>query len=118
MYMSSDGPARRVTSEDVLDVFHARDDPSEPLTAPEIADVLNCSRRTALDRLHDLAASGTVASKKVGGRSRVWWLPADGEPSATLPADDPLLTGDPLIAPEDPLDETELDDALYDEADD
>jgi predicted ArsR family transcriptional regulator len=115
--MASDGPARRVTTEDVLDVFRRRDDSSEPLTAPEIADALNCSRRTALDRLHDLADTGTVASKKVGGRSRVWWLPAEDESSATLPADDPLLTGDPLIAPEDPIDETDIDDVLYDEAD-
>lgn len=75
--MAESGPARRITPEDVLDVFRARDQPNEPLTATEVADALGCSRRTALDRLHDLAEQGEVASKKVGARARVWWTPLD-----------------------------------------
>jgi predicted ArsR family transcriptional regulator len=113
--MASDGPAPRVTPEDVLEVFRARRDPREPLTAPEIADVVNCSRRTVLDRLHDLEEHGRVKSKKVGGRSRVWWLPDADEDASELPEEDPLFTGDPLLSPEDPVDETEIDDALYSE---
>ena len=72
--MAKPGPAPSITPEDVLDVFAARDDPTEPLTAPEIADELDCSRSTALDKLHRLDERGDVRSKKVGGRSRVWWV--------------------------------------------
>lgn len=74
--MAKPGPAPAVTPEDVLEIFAARDDDSEPLTAPEVADELGCSRTTALDRLGELANRGDVASKKVGGRSRVWWIPS------------------------------------------
>jgi predicted ArsR family transcriptional regulator len=79
--MAKPGPSPSVTPEDVLEVFAARDDDSEPLTAPEVADALGCSRTTALERLRDLAEQGEVTSKKVGGRSRVWWVPSaeDGE---------------------------------------
>ena len=58
-------------------MFAARDDTTEPLTAPEVADELGCSRRTALDKLRVLAERGDVRSKKVGGRSRVWWVSPD-----------------------------------------
>jgi hypothetical protein len=101
--------------EDILVVFHAREDASEPLTAPEIADAVNCSRRTALDRLHELEERGRVTSKKVGGRSRVWWVPDDSPSAFEPPEEDPLFTGEPLLAPEDPVDETEIDDVLYSE---
>lgn len=77
--MAKPGPAPTVTPEDILDVFAVREDSTEPLTAPEIADALGCSRSTALDKLHRLDERGDVASKKVGGRSRVWWVPADAE---------------------------------------
>jgi DNA-binding IclR family transcriptional regulator len=73
--MAKPGPEPTVTLEDVLEVFAARDDPSEPLTAPEIADRLGCSRSTALNKLRTLEKRGGVASTKVGGRSRVWWTP-------------------------------------------
>ncbi|MFB6206457.1 MAG: helix-turn-helix domain-containing protein [Haloglomus sp.] len=70
-------PGREVeyTESDVVSVFESREDYAEPLTANEIADHLDCSRRTALNRLHDLQESTEVTSKKVGGRSRVWWIP-------------------------------------------
>ena len=113
--MGKPGPNPEIMPEDILDTFHAREDVSEPLTAPEIADAVNCSRRTALDRLHDLEERGRVTSKKVGGRSRVWWVPNDSAPSLEVPADDPLFTGGPLLTPEDPVDETEIDDVLYSE---
>lgn len=81
--MSESGSTRGVPPEDVLAVFDERDDPSEPLTAPEIADTLNASRRTVFDRLEELRDSGDVASKKVGARGRVWWVPtyADADES-------------------------------------
>ena len=88
--MAKPGPAPTVTPEDILDVFAARDDPTEPLTAPEIADALGCSRSTALDKLHRLCERGDIASKKVGGRSRVWWVPSDAAGKAIESAADRL----------------------------
>jgi predicted ArsR family transcriptional regulator len=58
-------------------VFESREDYAEPLTASEIADRLGCSRRTALNKLHDLEDETDLESKKVGGRSRVWWIPVN-----------------------------------------
>lgn len=77
--MTDAGRKPATTPEDVLGVFADRADRAEPLTAPELADRLNCSRRTALNKLHDLADAGDVSSKKVGGRSKVWWVPIHGD---------------------------------------
>lgn len=73
--MSDPGRKPATTLEDVLSVFNDRDDYAEPMTAPEFADRLDCSRRTALNKLHALEDAGNVSSKKVGGRSKVWWVP-------------------------------------------
>jgi predicted ArsR family transcriptional regulator len=73
--MSPPGREVQYTESDVIDVFKDRGDYAEPLTAKEIADRLGCSRRTALNKLHDLEAETDITSKKVGGRSRVWWIP-------------------------------------------
>ena len=73
--MSKQGRDTEFELEDVTSVFEARDDYAEPLTASEIATELGCSRRTALNKLHDLEEQTDITSKKVGGRSRVWWIP-------------------------------------------
>ena len=73
--MVEPGRETQYTESDVIDVFRNRTDYAEPLTASEVADALDCSRRTALNRLNDLQESTDVTSKKVGGRSRVWWIP-------------------------------------------
>jgi MarR-like DNA-binding transcriptional regulator SgrR of sgrS sRNA len=73
--MSKQGRTTEFELEDVTAVFEARDDYAEPLTASEIADELGCSRRTALNKLHTLEEETDLTSKKVGGRSRVWWIP-------------------------------------------
>lgn len=73
--MSKQGRDTEFELEDVTSVFEDRDDYAEPLTATEIADRLDCSRRTALNKLHELEAQTNITSKKVGGRSRVWWIP-------------------------------------------
>jgi hypothetical protein len=77
--MVKPGPKPKVEPADALDVFARRDDRGEPLTASEVADVLGCSRRTALNKLTDLAGDGRLRSKQVGGRSRVYWVPIDGD---------------------------------------
>jgi len=73
--MVDPGRETQYTESDVIEVFRDRRDYAEPLTAREVAEVLGCSRRTALNRLHDLQEETDVTSKKVGGRSRVWWIP-------------------------------------------
>lgn len=75
--MSSQGRDTEFTLSDVTDVFEARDDYAEPLTASEVAEQLGCSRRTALNKLHALEEETDITSKKVGGRSRVWWIPVN-----------------------------------------
>ncbi|MHB9288910.1 HTH domain-containing protein [Halobacteriales archaeon Cl-PHB] len=73
--MSTQGRDTEFSLSDVTAVFEDREDYAEPLTASEIAERLGCSRRTALNKLHTLAEETDVTSKKVGGRSRVWWIP-------------------------------------------
>ncbi|WP_225333307.1 HTH domain-containing protein [Halomicrobium urmianum] len=73
--MSPPGREVEYTESDVIEVFKQREDYAEPLTASEVADRLGCSRRTALNKLHDLQEETDLTSKKVGGRSRVWWIP-------------------------------------------
>ncbi|WP_436908968.1 HTH domain-containing protein [Halosimplex marinum] len=73
--MVDPGRETQYTESDVIEVFRDRNDYAEPLTASEVAEALGCSRRTALNRLHDLQEETDVTSKKVGGRSRVWWIP-------------------------------------------
>lgn len=80
--MADPGRKPRVTPEDALQVFGEREDPAEPLTASELGDALKCSRRTALNKLHTLEDREDVASKKVGGRSRVWWVPLENDERA------------------------------------
>lgn len=73
--MGNQGRDTEFALEDVTAVFESREDYAEPLTASEIADELGCSRRTALNKLHRLEGETEIESKKVGGRSRVWWIP-------------------------------------------
>lgn len=73
--MSERGRDTEFTLADVTEIFESREDYAEPLTASEVADELDCSRRTALNKLHQLADETDLTSKKVGGRSRVWWIP-------------------------------------------
>jgi MarR-like DNA-binding transcriptional regulator SgrR of sgrS sRNA len=73
--MSKQGRDTEFELEDVTAVFEDRDDYAEPLTATEVANRLGCSRRTALNKLHRLQENTDLTSKKVGGRSRVWWIP-------------------------------------------
>ena len=75
--MPKPGPEPKVTKEDVLRVFTERADASEPLTATEIADVLDCSRPTAWKRLGALVEDGTLKQKDVGARAAVYWIAED-----------------------------------------
>lgn len=63
----------------VLDVFESRDDRGRPLTATDIMEAMDCSRRTAHNKLNDLVDQGVLETRKVGSRSRVWWVPIEAD---------------------------------------
>lgn len=67
------GRKPRVTDEEILEIFRTAEDPV--LSAGEVADQLPIQRRGVLDRLNSLAENEQIHSKKVGGRSVVWWYP-------------------------------------------
>lgn len=67
------GPKPQVTDDEILTVFREADDPV--LIASEVAEHLPIKRRGVYDRLKDLREQGKIKSKKVGGRSTVWWYP-------------------------------------------
>jgi len=63
--------AEEVTADDALAVFTDH----EPRTANEVADELGIVRRTAYNKLTELADRGDLKRKKVGGRAVVFWKP-------------------------------------------
>lgn len=63
--------AEQVTPDDALALFTDH----EPRTASEVADELGVVRRTAYNKLNELADQGKLKKKKVGGRAVVWWRP-------------------------------------------
>lgn len=103
-----------VTLDDVLAALR---EVNEPLTGAEVGDGLGISSRSALNKLNELHERGLVERKQVGARSVIWWLAETVAATAEFDPDDPLFTGDALFASEEPLDETEIDDILYGEAD-
>jgi hypothetical protein len=77
----------RVPVREVHEVFRRREDHARPLTASDIMDAVGCSRRTAHNKLNELVERDVLRTRKVGSRSRVWWVPieADGEDSGVGP---------------------------------
>lgn len=73
--MGDRGPDPSVSPEEVINAFVDQDDPCEPLTTAEVADILGIAKRTALKQLNRAEEQTRLRSKKVGGRARVWWLP-------------------------------------------
>lgn len=123
--MAKPGRKPKVVPGEVLDVFGAREDRAEPLIASEVGDTLGCSRKTAYNKLRALEEDGDLTSKKVGGRSRVYWVPitddhgsrsdSDHEERERTGASDPETTvGDTRNNPVTALDERLLDDIAAD----
>jgi len=105
-----------ITLEEVVGVL--RESRSPVATAKEVGEKLDCSGEAARQKLLELRDQDIVARRQVGAGAVVWWLSSD-EPTPEavqeFDPDDPLFTGDPLLAPDDPVDETEIDDVLYSE---
>jgi len=70
-----------IDPETVLDVFNAREDRAEPITASDVVDELGIARRTAHNKLNRLVDRDTLATRKIGARGRVWWIPIPREES-------------------------------------
>jgi len=62
---------------EVIQVFEQRDDQARPVTASDVMEAVGCSRRTAHNKLNELVDQGMVETRKVGSRSRVWWIPIE-----------------------------------------
>ncbi|WP_435348464.1 bacterio-opsin activator domain-containing protein [Haloarchaeobius sp. HRN-SO-5] len=78
--MGERGPDPKISRDAAVAIFEAA--PSgEPYTSSEVADRLDCARTTAYGKLQDLVDDGTLRTKKVGARGRVWWLPAESDTS-------------------------------------
>lgn len=73
--MGKPGPDPAVTAQEVLARLRERPDPCAPATAPEVAAMFDVTSTTARDRLGALVQGGELASKKVGARGRVYWIP-------------------------------------------
>lgn len=69
----SDGKyVENTTIDDVLEVLKAA---NEPLTATEIAEILDISNRTVLNKLNELNENDpTVIRKQVGARAVIWFI--------------------------------------------
>jgi hypothetical protein len=81
-----------IDPETVMDVFDARDDAARPVTASDVVDELGIARRTAHNKLNALVERGTLDTRKIGARGRVWWIPDRGD-ADTFDAEE--LHGDP-----------------------
>lgn len=67
----------RVPLREVHEVFEQREDCARPLTASDVMEAVGCSRRTAHNKLNELVDRGVLRTRKVGSRSRVWWVPME-----------------------------------------
>jgi len=88
-------PGRRkvVTTDEVLELLEAREEPF--LSTSEIAEHLDVSKPTAIERLKKLRDEGAIRSREVAGNTPVWYLPelenrrlaeySDGEPPEDPP---------------------------------
>ncbi|WP_101297211.1 helix-turn-helix domain-containing protein [Halegenticoccus soli] len=79
--------ADRIPLDRVMGVFEARDDRARPLTATDVMEALGCSRRTAHNKLNALTERGALDTRKVGARSRVWWVPIERPVDPEVPSD-------------------------------
>ena len=77
--------ADRIPPEAALTVFEDRSDHGRPLTADDVMDALECSRRTAHNKLNELVDRGALETRKVGARGRVWWIPIETPPERERP---------------------------------
>ena len=86
------GPAGDALAE-ARGVFERADPPGTPFTTSEVAESLDCGRRTAYGRLTTLVDRGELETKKVGARGRVWWRPVPRSANRSADASDDAFEG-------------------------
>ena len=69
------GPKPNDTDQDILNVFKETTEPV--LSTAEVTSKLSIGHRATYNRLKSLEEAGGLQSKKVGGKSTVWWLPCE-----------------------------------------
>ena len=68
-----------VLSESALKYLDAvANHPDPVVTTTEIADRLDVTQQAVYNSFSDLEQEGMLESKKVGSRSKVWWLTIQG----------------------------------------
>ncbi len=99
----------RIPADAALEAFDAREDAARPLTAGDVMEELDCSRRTAHNKLNALVDRGALETRKIGSRGRVWWrpIPADKRGGGTGPAATDR-SGEPLSEVEAAIRDAEL----------
>ncbi len=83
----------QIPADAALDAFENRDDLARPVTASDVMEVLDCSRRTAHNKLSALVEAEQLKTRKVGARGRVWWKPIAAPQVTSVSAQprDPVL---------------------------
>lgn len=71
----SDGPGRNreISDEEILTAFRSSSDPV--LTTSEVSSQFDITHRGVRERLEKLEEGGSLKSKKVGAKAKVWWDP-------------------------------------------
>lgn len=111
--MSNEGKVGRrpqVTDEELLEVLESGQDPV--VTTADVAEQLPIGKRGVLKRLKKLEERGAIASKSVGARGQVWWVPTSGGEPAPIDRDDPFWDVEPGASGEDDVSER-VDEILY-----
>jgi hypothetical protein len=86
----------RIPATDALEAFDERDDLGRPLTADDVMETLDCSRRTAHNKLNELVDEGVLETRKIGARARVWWVPIEADSDLAPGETEPATPGDAI----------------------
>lgn len=68
----------RPTEISVDDVVECVEKAGEPMTAPEVAEILKCSKPTALEKLDLAVEHGRLHGKKPHESCRIFWADSMG----------------------------------------
>jgi hypothetical protein len=66
-----------VTLDRVESLLFGRSDPTDPISAQEVADRLNCGILVSYRYLTELKELGVVDSKRLENKKLVWWVPEE-----------------------------------------
>jgi len=72
MAIDSDGRVKKMHPDDVLSFIRTHEDPV--VTAREVAENFDATRRGAYQRLSQLSDEDEIAEKSVGANGKVWYI--------------------------------------------